>query len=567
MAITKEQRAILTSQSAILDHKLKIKFDITTLDLMISFIYKDSVLRTRKALSHIKRLFEIVDMRQYEDNPECTERIWIINTFLKGKLEENLTDDVLLQYCLDNPDCSNYAKDIIKEFKLKEKLISYENSKYLIRKVDDILQCGYVTTIRDTLLEIINSMDDEDEYKSFKAIQEDLYEIATAIINIKRNNSTLGSDNTFSLDPEVFDNVVEEALKRLRDRNRIFITGIRMLNILLSPGFMSKRLYVFLALPGKGKSTMLLKAALDIRKYNRISPKDPTKRPAVLLLVLENSVEETIERIYNMEVDSDDIRNYTVAQVKKKMREKGNLKLTKDSPVDIIIKEYKNRELDTDDLYTITNDLLDEGIEVCALVLDYIKRIRPAERAKDEKEELKNISNELKEYAKYWDVPVITAQQLNRAGASVIDAAIGSNKEDVTRLVGQENIGTAWEIQENADMTMIINPEIKYDTNELFMVFKMLKRRYRSIESDDKLRRKTYFAHPFEPGNEIRLIDDIHMPKSISLDTLASVAFEDIKKSEDTLATDQKKKKKKKASYGDYADDYDSFDFATAVNY
>ena len=188
-------------------------------------------------------------------------------------------------------------------------------------------------------------------------------------------------------------------------------------------------------------------------------------------------------------VDADDIRNFTAKQVKRKMREKGHLRLTAEDNIDIIIKEYKNRELDTNDLYTIINDLDDEGVEVISLVLDYIKRIRPVERANDEKTELKNISNELKELAKYFDIPVITAQQLNRSGASVVDAALQAKKEDVTRLVGRDSIAGAWEIIENSDFCCIINPEVKSDTQELFLTFKLLKRRYRSSEA-----RRAYFA-------------------------------------------------------------------------
>ena len=192
---------------------------------------------------------------------------------------------------------------------------------------------------------------------------------------------------------------------------------------------------------------VLLKSALDIRKYNRdIKPSDPDKRPAVLFLTLENGIVETIERLYNMTTDTDDIRNYKPSQIKKMMKERGGLKLTDDNNIDIIIKEYKNRELDTNDLYSIINDLNDEGIEVIALIVDYIKRIRPAERANDEKTELKNISNELKEIAKFFDIPVISAQQLNRTGATVVDAALQANKQDVTRLVGRDSIAGAWEI-------------------------------------------------------------------------------------------------------------------------
>ena len=41
--------------------KLKIRMDITTLDMVIAFLYKDSVLRTRKALSNIDKLFKNAD--------------------------------------------------------------------------------------------------------------------------------------------------------------------------------------------------------------------------------------------------------------------------------------------------------------------------------------------------------------------------------------------------------------------------------------------------------------------------------------------------------------------------
>src|SRR5699024_5546890 len=132
---------------------------------------------------------------------------------------------------------------------------------------------------------------------------------------IKRNTTSLGADQTFSLEDETFETVIEDAVSKLRDRNKILKTGIQRLNTILSPGYMSKRLYTYLAFPGKGKSTILLKSALDIRKYNKVTTKDPNKRPAVLFLTLENDIPETIERMYNMSVDSDDIRNYTPKQI------------------------------------------------------------------------------------------------------------------------------------------------------------------------------------------------------------------------------------------------------------
>ena len=539
---------------------LKIKFDITRLDMIISFLYKQSVLRTRKTLTNIYKLFQNLDESLISDTPELMARVWIIKTTLRGRLEEGFeNDENLMQYCFDQSDCDEYKEKTLK-YMLEEKKISYEESKYIVKTIDDTLEFGYVITIKSIIQEIIEQIDDQ-QYKTYKEVSNDLYEIANSIINIKRRTTSLGSDQTFSLNTEEFEEVIEDSLQKLKDRNRVFITGIQRLNTLLSPGYLSKRLYIYLAFPGKGKSTILLKSALDIKRYNAgIKTKDPDKRPAVLLLTLENDIPETIERLYNMAVDGDDIRNFTAKQVKRKMREKGHLKLTAEDNIDIIIKEYKNRELDTNDLYTIINDLEDDGVEVIALIVDYIKRIRPVERANDEKTELKNISNELKELAKYFDIPVITAQQLNRSGASVVDAALQAKKEDVTRLVGRDSIAGAWEIIENSDFCCIINPEVKSDTQELYLTFKLLKRRYRSSEENEKLRRLEYFNQPFEPNNEIRLLDDINLPAPLALESLSTQfeAIDNKRGKENAVAREVKKKKKK--DFNDELND-DPFDF------
>ena len=437
----KKNKTLINTEKLLLK-PLKVKFDITTLNMILSFIYKDSALRTRKTLTNILKLFDSLDPSQYEENPALSKRIWIIKKTLYGKLVEGIeSTDSLMTYCKDDVDCDSYCTDIIDT--INDKKISYDESKYLIKKLDDALEFGYIVTIQDILLDLLHKVDDED-FKSYKGIADDIYAISNSVINIRRRTSTLGSDMTFSLESEEFDSVVEEAVQRLKDRNRIFITCIRLLNILLSPGYMSKRLYTYLAFPGKGKSTILLKSALDIRKYNpNVLPKDPDKRPAVLFLTLENDIAETIERIYNMSVDADDIRNYTPTQIKQKLRKKGGLELATETSMNIIIKEYKNREISTDDIYTIIEDLADDGVEVVALIVDYLKRIRPSEKAENEKAELKNITNELKEIAKFFDLTCISAQQLNRMGASIVDAALQANKEDVTRLVGRDAIAGA----------------------------------------------------------------------------------------------------------------------------
>ena len=450
---------------AIKMQKLPIALDIQMLDMLIAFLLKDSVLRTRKTINNIDKLMDAIDPIVYEGNVELESRVHVIQQIITCILEERFEDTSFIQvYCRDHAE-DEYTRDLID--RMGTFTIKYAESKYLVKKIDNMLEYGYVMTCRGLMMEILESIDPSD-YLSYEKYSDDLVTIARSIINIYRQTKSLDADQTFSLDGEQFETVIADAVNKLKDRNRIFLTGSTYLNAMLSPGYMSKRLYTYLAFPGKGKSTILLKSALDMRKYNpNFKTKDPEKRPAILFLTLENDIPETIERMFNMTVCADDIRNYTPNQVIQAMRERGGLKLTGKSSIDIIIKEYRNREIDTDDLYGIINDLADQGVEVCGLILDYMKRIRPAEKADNEKGELKNITNELKEVAKFFDIPVITAQQLNRSGMAVIDAALQAEKEDVTRLVGAENIAGAWEIQENSDWTCIVNPQRKKDDGAL----------------------------------------------------------------------------------------------------
>ena len=202
-------------------------------------------------------------------NKEAFEFLGITKFHQSGYTGKNITiasKESIIKGIFDDVECDEFKAETLKTI-LETKKISHDESKYLIKKIDDTLEFGYTITVKDIMKQILNSIDDGD-FKSYRGVSEDLYSIATSIINIKRNTASLGSDQTFSLRDEMFETVIEDAVQKLKDRNRIFITGIQRLNTILAPGYLSKRLYTYLAFQGKGKSTILLKSALDIRKYN-----------------------------------------------------------------------------------------------------------------------------------------------------------------------------------------------------------------------------------------------------------------------------------------------------------
>jgi len=423
--------------------KIALKFDITMLNMLIGYLFKNTRQVTRKALTNMKRLFDVIDERVYEGNEQLEARIYFIKRALKARLECDMeNENVIINFCrTDN--YNQQIEEIIKNLEIYKK-INYEEIRYITKAIQDRLKYCYLFNYKERMYETIERLD-SGEYESFKEINDEMIDLCRSLLNETRKTNVLEDVDTFSLDEETFEDSVTDIVNKLKDPSRILKTGIKKLNQILSPGYMSRRLYIYMGLPAGFKSGILLKTARDIKKYNKGVPtKKAGKRRTIAFITMENSVEESVERLFNMTVTPDDIRNYTPKQVIKMLREQGEMLLKDEDDIDIVIKYYPNRSIDTSDLYTIIEEIEDEGREVITLILDYIKRIRPAERGKDEKEELKNITNELKNLATELDIPVITAHQLNRNAAAVVDAAMGSNKEDVARFVGRSNVGTAY---------------------------------------------------------------------------------------------------------------------------
>ena len=78
------------------------------------------------------------------------------------------------------------------------------------------------------------------------------------------------------------------------------------------------------------------------------------------------------------------------------------------------------------------------------------------------------------------------------------------------------------------------------------MTFKLLKRRYRSSDEDEKMRKLEYFNHPYEPGNEIKLIDDIDLDRPLMVTSLSNqlVSLEDMKRGKKNAVEREEKSNK-----------------------
>ena len=162
---------------------------------------------------------------------------------------------------------------------------------------------------------------------------------------------------------------------------------------MLSPGFRPGKLYIFLGLTGGFKSAMLVKIILDCARYNAktFKPRREGAKPYVLYLTMENTIDESFARVWNMAVEDTDVEKNKPSDIVTKLKEQ---KIIANDKIGIMFVYRANMSISTDDLRDIIDEIEMTGKEVIMVSFDYIKRIRPRDRARDEKEMLKNITTE-----------------------------------------------------------------------------------------------------------------------------------------------------------------------------
>ena len=281
---------------------------------------------------------------------------------------------------------------------------------------------------------------------------------------------------------------------------RKLVTGMQGMNELLGGGFENGRCYVYFGLPGEGKSSVVLNMIYQLKKFNRdYRTKDPTKRPCIVLLTMENTVTESVERLFGMATGRANMTELSPEGAIKMLREEGELYLTDDSPIDIIIKFKPSNSVDTSYLYTLTEDLEDQGMEVIAMFQDYIGRIRSTERLQDTRLEYGAIVDEFKTYAEIKDIPIITVAQLNRDASKHIDEGRKASKSDLVRLIGRSNISESMLILNNIDAGFLLAPEVT-NTGERYLGIQRIKIRYNAGNRE-------FVYLPFV-GNTLKLQED-----------------------------------------------------------
>jgi archaellum biogenesis ATPase FlaH len=513
--------------------KVPIPFDIETLDNFIAFAYDvTSAHITRAALINLHSLVQMVNVNVYKRNQGIKARINFLDMLLTARLAEGLNNrKLMLSYAMEHCDNPEMIREEvvpeINQVKLNSRAVHHLNLK-----IADKLTNGFAFGYQEAVFKMYEDLE-ASNYTSIREWNQGFKQLLIDMLHDIRTSENFNDEMmTLDLSDGNFESVAKVLIERLQSPRNRLQTGSQAINELLGGGFEAARAFLFFGLPGVGKSVVLLNICEWLRNHNKVVPKDPTARPAILYITQENSLAETLERLFNMTVTADELSNYTPEEVVHLLRTKGGFKLTTKDDIDFIIKYYDDKEISTVDIYSIIEDIEDTGREVIALVHDYIERIRSSANLPDLRLELAQVANDYAVLSKRLQIPVIGAGQINRKGSDTIDSQVEGNRTDVIRSLGRGAISESWAMLKNLDAAFFVHREEDTDGNE-YMCFLKIKFRGKSGKFKKKNKKKmfeSYVAHPFDPENGIKLMDDIHLAEPLSRITLDDNMNENVTK-------------------------------------
>ena len=390
------------------DIKIDIKFDISQLDLLCAYVVSNDPLIKRSNLNNLATIIKVINLDNYKGDKGLLDRLDYISKGLDAKLNKNLVNSDMVIMDI-NGGLGGHSNIQTRELN-RDEIVWVNNA------ISEIIKHISIYEEIDKASELITEFKSTDFINRAPVVKK-IEEWTTRLQNkFRKAKADISDEMMFSLIGDRYVDTIHDTFNQIKSPSNKLVFGTQALNIITGGGVFCEKVYVILGLPGEGKSSTLLDMALEIKKYNKdYKCKIPGKRPCVVLLIMENSIKETIERMFSMVTCGSNMDAYSSYEQIPQELEKHGLKISDDDPIDLIIKFKPNLSVDTGYLYELVEDLEDEGYEVICLIQDYLKRIRSVEGSfgGDLKLELGAAVDELKEFATINNIPVVTASQLN----------------------------------------------------------------------------------------------------------------------------------------------------------
>ena len=494
--------------------KLNMNFNISTLEIMASYSVSENRNIRRSQLMQMRNLFAMLDENLYIVDHNKNRYFNFIIKALEGRLEKNIKDSDILDKFINGGFIEDDSENSEEQIHISQlKILSNPEIEWVSSTISESLKYSYINNDMNELYELLvkfRASDYSSRGEIVRLIEDEIVKVNNLFRKAKSEQS---QEVTFSLKDGIFEDSMREIHENVTNPSRRLYTGMQGFNELIGGALETTRVYMLLGLAGAGKSFTLLNIAKQLKTNNKhYRAKDPTKIPVIVYLTMENTVQETVARLFEI-TTGQDMGKVDVETAIKMLKKDGEMYIADDNPIDIIVKYVPNRSVDTSYLYTLAEDLEDEGYEMICLIQDHVKRIRSIERTPDIRIELGNVINEFKTFAMLKDCVVITNGHLNREAAKSIDDGNRTNKGDLIRMIGRANISESMLMIDNLDVGIIIQQEYDEKGNR-YMGFKRIKERIKCNPNFNIV------YQMFKSPDSLEFIEDLDKRVPLHKDTL-----------------------------------------------
>lgn len=503
MKISRTHNKITTNNSTEPIRILTQKLSYVLLDLICSYLISDNRSIRTKGYTNIATLISLINMEDYKTESDI-ERLDFIKFGLDARIKFGLVNGMQVRDYIFSNDV-NHAGN----YNINIQEMSNKDVTYVDETVTNLLDSASFAAYIHSFDNFGKEFDNANSYQKKQIIDRWKEQIATCSNMIRNNKINKAEEEFVSLREGIFEDYAKDTHSYISNSSSKLATGMFAMNCLLGGGFENGRVYGFFGLQGEGKSTTLLNFATQIKDFNKkYKTKDPTKKPAVVYLTLENTKRETFTRLFSMSTGKGRMIDYDAEESIKMMRDSG-LKVTNDNPIDIIIKYKPSNSVTTAYLYELADELAEYNYEVICYIVDYINVIRSIEpfTASEERLRLGAVINEFKTVASTMDIPILTAGQLNRDANKKVDELRDKGNLNLLGAVDRSNLGESMLILNNLDGAFVITPSMIRNTNEKYLSIKLIKQRYTPNLKPLDHRYGVY--HPYDSIDGIKLVNDV----------------------------------------------------------
>ena len=501
------------------------RFDIGEyiLTLMaLSFLTKNSN-ATHRFKGKVMELLEAIDEMSYGDNQDIVWRVALARGIGRAVMQGGAKTLPAVEHrVLEDTEWADYHAAFFTSYRndtghavegyVLGNELSDEDIKYVDNYVSTRLQFSYLWKSKGFFRELADRIDAGD-LGDVAVFNQKVLLLAERLVqkgrHAKATSAQEGQD--FSTGDFSFEAAVRAAhAARNKPQSRVK-TGLKMFNEMTGGGYEGSRVYVHFGRSGDWKSGWLCNAAFwacDPQLNPRYETKDPTRKPCVLFLTMENDLFETVERMISYSMGCTvELRGSNVDDMVRAMGDAFS-----SESCQFVFKYRQSRSCSMADVEAMIHDLYMQGLEVVMIVQDYIKRMRAIENFKEARHlELGAIVDEMSVVAKRYNIPLVTGMQLNRGAYDKFEQAIAKGDMAAVKKLGAADAGESINVYENADAVFFQGRIELESTGGLWLTVRRGKMRGKRPSDLD------YFAQPYavdEHGdiNEMRLAEDALLP-------------------------------------------------------